>query len=570
MRYGLLFILILTGYIITAQEVRFEARTQIDQVPKGGTFEVEFNLKNGEGTGFIPPPFKGFRIVSGPMQSYRTTIVNGRRSSSLGFTYSLMAEKEGTFNIKPASISVSGKTISSNQVKVVVLQSNAPVTKFGDDPMGKIFLVAQTDTNQVFIGQQVVIFYRLYTKVNVENYNILSESKYNGCYAQALDAYREPVLKEKINGEEYSTKVLRKVAVFPQQSGKIEIDPLHVRIGIPKRDPRFRGFFSAFNLRTENISSNSISLQVLSPFEGAPASFSGAVGQFNVGFRMSRTNATTDDALALTMHIRGNGDIKTIRAPEISAPVDFELFDAKILSERMINATDSVRGEKSFEYICLISKPDSYQFMPEFTYFNPALDSFITVRDSFEILISPGKRNSGTRSDNQLEADITDGYQDIEMSTRLYRARYQLSASPWYWGAYILPVLGFLFVFWYGNSPHKVAGDELDYANMARLRLESAKDHLDNKRAGLFYEEVAFSIKKFISQKLQVDTSEFNRETILNLLIEEGLASHPLAQVEQLLSRCDYALYSGKVSSDDMHSTYDQAVEVLSILVQRI
>ncbi len=552
-----------------AQEVSFSAKSNLLKVPKGGVFQVEFTLSNAQGSGFIPPDFKGFKIVSGPAQSYRTSIINGKRSSSVGFAYTLLAQSEGHHTIEAATIKVNGKTVASNSIKMEVLPNDTPVTTLDQEgELTEIFLLAYADTSKVYIGQQVVVYYKLYTKINVENYNIISESEYNGCYAQSLDAYREPVLKETVNGEEYSTKVLRKVAVFPQQSGKIEIEPLYVKIGIPKRDPRFRGFFSSFNLRTENLSSNTLTLNVSSPFENAPESFSGGVGQFQVDFQMSRTTATTDDALALRILIRGNGDIKTIRSPKLQVPEAFELFDAKVTNERMINATDSVRGEKTFEIISLIDQPGNYKFAPEFTYFDPKLDSFITVRDSFSLLINPGRRSASARADNDLEPSLSDELEKIKMSTRVYRMRPILSSSPLYWGAYLLPILGFIFFGWYERS--RGSEDVVDVAQLAQRQLDDVAIYLEQNDAGKFYEGVAMSLKRFISRKFDVDASEFSRQKIQEVLEKGGLDHGHRNQVDELLAECDFALYSGSSQAQQMQSTYEEAVEVLSLLIKQI
>lgn len=562
------FLMISTATWAGAQEVSFSAKSNLSKVQKGGVFQVEFTLVNAQGSGFIPPDFKGFKVVSGPVQSYRTSIINGKRSSSVGFAYTILAQTEGRHTIEAATIKVNGKTLASNSIKLAVLPADAPVTTL--DPEGElteIFLLAYADTSKVYIGQQVVVYYKLYTKINVENYNIISESEYNGCYAQSLDAYREPVLKETVNGEEYSTKVLRKVAVFPQQSGTIEIEPLYVKIGIPKRDPRFRGFFSSFNLRTENLTSNNLTLRVSSPFENAPESFSGGVGQFRVDFQMSRTTATTDDALALKVIIRGNGDIKTIRSPKLRVPEGFELFDAKVTNERMINATDSVRGEKTFEIISLVDQPGNYKFAPEFTYFDPKLDSFIIVRDTFSLLIKPGRRSATTRSDNDLEPSPSDELDKIKMSTRVYRMRPILSSSPLYWGAYLLPVLGFIFFGWYERS--RVNQDVVDVAQLARKQLNDVVIYLEQNDPGKFYEGVAMSLKRFISQKFDVDASEFTRQKIQEVLENGGLNHAHRNRVDELLEKCDFALYSGSSQHQQMQSIYEEAVEVLSLLIEQ-
>lgn len=559
-----IFLIILFAWTpVTAQEITFEATTDARQVMVGSAFTVSFTLQNANPESFEAPDFDGLKLLSGPSQMTRSTFINGVSTRSVGYTYTLQASRPGTYRIKPARARVNGKTLTTKMLTVEVVRQDPGIVS-QDANEAEIYLVAEVDSTEAYIGQQIIIRYRIYTQVNIENYNILSESAYDGCYAQILDAYREPVVKIVKNGKEYSTKVLRKVSVFPQQSGLINIEPIVVRVGIPDRSQRRRSFFSNFNLKTRNISSNELNLEVKSPYENAPADFSGAVGHFNVRFRVQPPNASTDDAITLRMTLRGSGDVKTIREPSIDFPESFEIYEPKVHHERMVNVTDSVRSEKVIDYLFIARQPGSFEIHPTFTFLDPDLRRYQHVSDTFRLNISQGKGN-GTASQMPHGQDDLNQLAPPKQGGSLRSVRSPLSTQPLYWASFSIPLLGFLIMVWRTKKAEQQEPETINHTEVAKARLEKAKS-LKEMGESAFYEEIAFSIKNFISHKLDLPQADMTRQNVRDMLAGHGINSDVIDRMDKLLRESDYALYAGGASADKMDMVYDEAISLIAQL----
>ena len=63
----------------TGAQVLFTAEANRYKVAIGETFRVTFTINTDAGD-FNYPDFTGFKIVSGPMTGFQTTIVNGKMS----------------------------------------------------------------------------------------------------------------------------------------------------------------------------------------------------------------------------------------------------------------------------------------------------------------------------------------------------------------------------------------------------------------------------------------------------------------------------------------------------------
>ena len=562
MKYFQLLLLLILPFLANAQQVRFFSEIDAKQIPVGGTFNIKFVIENMDGENFTPPSFAPFKVISGPSQSFRSSFVNGKSSKSTSYSYMLQATKTGQFTIPAGTLLLKGKATKSNTVTIEVLRSDQVVKTQGQP---EIMIKAEVDSNQVYIGQQVVIRYKIYTQINIENYNILSESNYAGCFAQALDTYKEPVIKEVVNGKEFSTKVLRKVAVFPQQGGKIEIEPMVVQVGIPSKSRISRGLLSSFGLERKNLNSNALMLVAHSAHDDAPENFSGAVGNFKVRFQMRPNQVTTDDAISLIINISGNGDVKTIRPPKLKFPKGFESFDPKVREEKMINATDSVRGEKVLEYLIIGHQPGQYKLKPLFVYFDPSISHFVTVQDSFIINVSQGTGVLSATADNVLEDEKT--VRPISHSLSLQKVRRPIYLRPWYLGAYVLPVFAFLFFSW-RSSQQTTESAEIDPQALAKERLEKSKQLMDAGDYKLFYEEVAYSLKQFISHRLDIPAADLSKHNISAVLQKQGVHEEIVQQTLELLNRCDLALYAGINDGSRVSTTYQEAVQLLTSLDQ--
>ncbi|MEM1325068.1 MAG: BatD family protein [Bacteroidota bacterium] len=114
-------LLLLSGYALFGQnENNFSAQVSTDSVLFGNYFKLTFSLENVNSKDFQAPDFEEFKIVSGPLSSSRTTIINGERSQSTSYTYYLSPNDIGTYYVAPATVDVDGEIWSSEPIEIHV------------------------------------------------------------------------------------------------------------------------------------------------------------------------------------------------------------------------------------------------------------------------------------------------------------------------------------------------------------------------------------------------------------------------------------------------------------------
>ena len=199
MRKRIVLILMLVPLWLWAQDTPTLTVSAKKQVMVGERFQVSFEA-NAEGKNFTAPSFEGFNVLGGPFTSSSSSvqIVNGSitHSTKNTYTFALQAYQEGTFRIGAASLTVKGDKVSSEPFEVKVIPddgSHAAPSGGGSastqgqaqgtsDPQvsGKdLFLKAIPSKRTAYVGEQVVLTYKLYTKVPVSSLSITKSPSSN-------------------------------------------------------------------------------------------------------------------------------------------------------------------------------------------------------------------------------------------------------------------------------------------------------------------------------------------------------------------------------------------------------
>ncbi len=575
MRRALTISMLLLLPLVSIAQASFEAYTDAREVVLNSYFEVTFKLKNADGKDFSPPSFDNFAILSGPSQSMSRTIINGKVSREMGFSYTLQPKRTGRFTIGRASIKVNGSTLRTDPVTIRVVEgkSNAP-----SDPAGQVFLRAELNTSEAVIGQQVLLDYKLYTAVNIDSYSILEESDYQGFFAQDLRRFDSPPIREVVNGVQYLTKVLKRVALFPQQAGVLKVAPLQLELAVLLEESGSRnGFLLNRPVKRVIVQADEVSLNVNALRENPPAVFTGAVGDFDANFSLNRVEASTDDVLSLRLVISGNGDIKRVQPPLLMLADSFEMYDPKILEETTFeNTNGELTGRKEIEYFILPKRPGTYQLQPSFAYYSPDSGKYVVLSpQTFEVKVSQGSQRP---SDADI-ADGTDPEQDIryiKLNTNLQKKNKNFFGSTAFWILTVMPFLflgGVILVKRIQNQRGDVDATQLKIkrARQEALRhLQVAEEHLKANESRAFYDEVSKALLGYVCDKLQIPRSVLTKENVREKLHALKIDNQLIDNFMRIIQTCEVALFSGQENPTAMNETYQKAVENISKIEEKL
>lgn len=392
MKIGLAAILWLFSFSWSSAQITFTARTDQSEITQDQYLELAFVLENAQGTNFSPPRLDDWTVISGPSTSSQMSIVNGARSSSFSYIYSLAPKRTGTFTIGPASIQVAGKTFSTDPVTIRVVKS-APGNNQGisrTPGQGDIFIQVTSKPEKAYVGQQIQVEYKLYTTLDVDNYSISFTPDFKGFHLSHVPRFNFPTNQETLPGRTYMTKVIQAFSVYPIQSGHYTIDPMHVRASIVVDEDDARSFFLLPTTKGVNLMSNSLDILVDALPATVPVHFSGAVGRFKMASKIDQLTIKTNEAAMITIYLEGDGDLNRVGKPFLQTDSSvFQVYEPKVTREDTDYKVGGFISMREFAYPMVALVPGNHKIMPSFTYFDVDSNSYITLSpEVFNMLVT--------------------------------------------------------------------------------------------------------------------------------------------------------------------------------------
>ncbi len=611
----LLFIVCVAPITLRAQDNPTLTVSVKKQVVVGERFQVVFEA-NAEGKNFTAPSFDGFTVVGGPFTSSSSSfsMVNGSMSHTVKntYTYALQAYKEGTFPIGPASLTVKGEKVSSESFVIKVLPDDGSyAASSGGDASGSssqgksqntndpqvsgkdLFLKVIPTKKSAYVGEQIVLTYKLYTKVPVSSLSVDKMPSYAGFWTKDISDNNGGSLRqssEYVNGMEYTVAEIQKIIVVPQRSGKLNLDPMsieciaQIRTESNRRqsnDP-FDIFFNDpfFNRNIVNVkkelSTSALTIDVKNlPESGKPASFAGAVGNYNFRSDIDKTELRTNEAFTLTLTVSGAGNIELLQMPEPNFPPDFEVYDPKITTSPNITA-QGLSGTKKAEYLVIPRRAGNFNLSPvEFSFFNPANGTYTTLNsESYAVHVEKG---SGDEGDGGIYASNQEGIKYLGSDVRhIMTGDPHLKAmhSAFFGTApYFVILLAMLLVFIIllmvskkrEQSKQDVAAKRNKKATkVARARLKKADQYLKVKDQNNFYVEMSQALWGYISDKLGIERSKLSMDTVSEAMKEKNVPDDLTQQFVDTLNSCEFARFAPGDAEAKMGDLYQKGIEVIT------
>ncbi len=587
-RFITLIPLLFLAIVLKAQDndaVTFEMNLSKDKLGINERLRVDFAM-NKDGDNFNPPDFTGFRVLMGPSQSISSSWVNGVRSYSKTYSYTLAPRSQGRFTIKQATIVIDGKTYKSTPKEIEVTPAvDKPSDEMTADDVAdeSLHLVAEVSKTDPYLNEALSVVYKMYISpaISISNYQPLDNPKYNNFWSQDIPVSRIDVQNGTYQGKPYRYVILKRVVLYPQTSGKLEIEPLslEVTVDVPtnQRD-FFGGRIYSPAIKTVSAGNRTIDVKPL-PEKGKPVNFSGAVGKFDFSVTTSKTDLNASESLQARVQVSGKGNLKLFQLPKPILPSSLEVYEPEF-EENVRTTLSGSQGTVSNNYTIVPSFRGKYP-MPSisFTYFDPTTEGYKTLT-SKEIMINV--REGPTSADDTSAAPNSNGKQSVATGNQFnfIKLKPHLTAigTNYFFGStrfYLWLLLPFLMIplaIIFGKKREAIAGDvagnRIRRANrLAKKYLSKARKELGNKEP--FYIALEKGLHNYLKAKLKIETSEFNKEKIASLLDEKKVNESTKNGFIALLKNCEMARYS-PFSQVQMQQDYDNASEVISQLDKQL
>lgn len=594
----------------------FIATTEYTSVPLNQSFDVVYELKGAKADRFIRPDFEPFRVIS--QQSYSgggmTVIINNKvvqdGSGSQKWVFTLLPTSTGKYTIGPAKVLVGNDWLESNSITINVTPSGSPTTASAPPPPtqsksnkpdtdrskltnpvvdDEIFLKAEVSKSNVYLGEPIILYYYIYTRVDVRQFGINKTPSFKGFWSEnLLDNTANVKTTEKvINGKRYIVAHIRSIALYPQEIGKLKVDPLEVEAIIVRhvahKDPfdLFGDFFKdpfnfdPFNLLGPSVisqpqkitlKSNPVVINVKPLPKGAPESFSNAVGNFKIDAFLDNDRCFAGESIIYNLKISGTGNLPLLSAPELNLPENFQVFEPEI-KDAFSKTSKGIAGSRTFKYIITPLKAGNYTIPSvEFSYFSPTLKKYITVNTpELNIQVFDAVGSKGAQA---TIVNLKDDIQYINPIKNLTIFNKLPHNNLFVILMFFIPLLIMIIISIFYRKRLKILTDftlqkQKRADREARKRLKTAHKYMKENNAKLFFDQLLLALWQFISDKYLIPLSNLNIDSAREVMINHNIDESIIEELLSFIKECQMYAYAPTDTNDNLEKFYKRAYEFI-------
>jgi hypothetical protein len=602
---------LLLGGLASAQ-VKFSTVTNSHEIGRGDYVQIEFVVENARQIDHLTPPvFPDFQIVEGPNQSSGMSIVNGNMSQYKAISFILQPNKTGKFTIAGATATVDGKPMRSNPVTIEVnasgpARSNShppPVVRGGwpGEPMDvdreyslkpgeniadkirkNLFVKVLVNKTTCYMGESIMATYKLYSRLQSES-RVTKLPSLNGFSVyDMMDPNTDASSVETVNGKPFTVHTIRKTQLIPLQAGTIALDPVEVEntvhfVKLAAQERRNTNpldeLFGQFSDEMQGtpvdqhitLDTKPVDITVKPlPAESRPADFNGAVGHFSIHAAFENKNMKAQDAGVLKVTVKGNGNLPVVNAPSVQWPAGFEFYDPST-REQIDKTVFPLGGSKTFSYSFIPKAKGDYTIPPvEISYFDPASQSYKSVQSQpLSVTVAPAAGRAPAPLPPASESPSAGKIQGF--------SEFIQNHLEWIFAILIFSGLAF-YLGMQDRRRSKIVDppeEKMEIAEQNPVRadpLEKAKQLLNGGEYKYFYSELNRSVWKAVAEKLDLPSSELNKQNIILQLREKGLDAGTTLQFSRILNECEMSLYTPSYNMQNMEALLHQAELLLEKL----
>lgn len=565
-----------------AKDVKFEVNIDNNEIAIGESAQLGLTFY---GTQDIPAPdignIDGFDVrYLGP--STMMTVINGRVSSSVTHMYRLVPLRVGRFQVGPFSFKYRGDSYTSNMVFVEVGEGKriARIARKEEetsliekqDLKDRLFLTLAVDKTRAYANELIPVIVKLY--VNRLNLSDIQLPAFDQEGFSKADFKEPKQYREEVNGMLYEVLEF-KTSIFGTRPGEYRLGPAKIKCNLvvrkrmrtgPSRideffeddfygDSYFENFFTRYERHPIELKSEELSINILPlPTEGRPASFSGAVGDYQFIFNASPTEVKTGDPITLKMEVNGNGNFNTVLVPKFEEIEGFKVYEAQ---------AKTGTNTKVFTQV-LIPETEDVTETPKanFSYFDPDRRVYKTIAQGpIPIHVEKAKdqtparvvgpstspsMESPSRERDEPNRDIIYIKEKIdnvrERGGEIYRNKIFLAAMP-------IPLIVFAAFYIFYARTERLKRDarysrRVASAGAARKGLKALRRHIKSVDQKLFYETLFKALQDYIGSRFGMAPAGITFDTVDPILVEKEIDLDIRGVIKSLFDICDEARFA--------------------------
>ncbi len=568
-----------------------------DNVIAGRNFSLTFRLSNGQSNAPRPPELQGCDLLYGPSVSTMSSsqYINGQMSSStsVDYTYMYRATTPGKVTVPEVTVNSGGKNYTSHSVTFEILSPDKPQQQQGQSQQTSPQVSAvdpsthrpgQVSPNDLFVRvsfskahaleqEAVMATIKVYTKYSITSFLVTQQPLFDGFLSEELPVDLEVNL-ENYNGQNYNTAVLKRLLLYPQKSGKLTVNSGKDDISSQQFELVNMGFFTTQRPIESQVTteSNMATIDVTPLPEPKPAGFDGAVGRFTVSTDLQPELLRTNEAAVYTYTIKGTGNIRYLKQPDIKFPASIDRYTPKTdIDAKIVGANTT--GTYKVDYTIVPQEAGKLEIPgTPFVYYDIDRKEYVTLETrSYDLNVAKGSSTSSVVEQREIDKSMNDILHIKPSTDKRHKEISYIFHNGFYWLTFVLAIAILVGIAVIYRRQLKfnadVKGRKHARANrVVSKRLKTARSFMNAHENDKFYAELAKAMWGYISDKLSIAPSQLLRDNIASQLENYGASAQTTEELLSVLDECEMARFTPHHSDQEVAKLYDEAVAAIKNL----
>ncbi len=507
------------------------------------------------------PTLSGLQMIGTKIES-KQTFRNGKITAEFKFIVQIRPRHTGAIQIGAVKVPIGGDIYETSPITLNVTQGTPPtptplpfrpansfprlqppqnqgVSSSQDD---SFFIQSEVDNENPYLGEQITYTSKFYSSTSYFIRPIQRSPDFAGFWNPGREDRRE--YPDMVEGVGYSVTE-SSVILFPTIAGDITIEP--ATVGVPGRS--ISGSFRQYV-------SQPVQLRVRPLPMNEPASFTGAVGKYEIAASLNTDSIELGESLTLTITIEGQGNFDTLPDPVWQDIPEWRAFENDSFHRSFVQ-NGVINGSKTFERVLAPNEAGDFELPPiEYSYFDPDLEEYITVStNAFAVRVKPDP-DAAVEPEPTINEDGSPAVTDIRHIKPAPRGigapSNPTQVSPFIWGVGVLPVAALAaLAAWRWIVARREAALRANAPIRARQLALSRLTELDSSASGA--DAAAAALRGYLSAALGRTSSSLAASELKELLRERGATEETIQVLGETLSALDQQRFAPQemVTEDD-------------------
>lgn len=535
--------------ILYPDDINYNLSLSSESVEAGEIFQINLEVLNNQNVTISYSGNNPDILMKEAGRSTSFSIINGKQSLSMTYTYIAKINKPGEYSIGSFKLSDRNNTIETESLNISVTTSETATTQtdYQKDQGEDYFIKIISSKDDIVVNEYIDIsvkFYAISSDIRQIDYKQLEFPQ--SSWIENIKVGDDYKGRSKINGRVYDEYEIEKKRLFINKSGVFTIEPVVFNLYVFSRSSMF-----SHNATPISVVSNQLTIKVADLPHNKNNKTLVPVGNFNITYEISNVNVIENKSITLKVFLTGEGNFHNIDNLNMSFTKGIEKYSSK---SQIIMKNNRASG-KMWEIVLVPKKIGKHHItIDEFSFFDITQKKYSKIEESkieLNVAIDPDKRvqNVSTiiRSDEPVKKIVREHKLSFISTTLGSVNKFKIININFIvfsivYSLFFLSIFIYFIVILFKRYCHIICN--VNHELVLLKAIESINRNINKNSAEHSAEAMSHAFEKYIIHKFYLNSVNFTKSNLLELL-NDKVSCDNINEIKDILTDLDLIRFGG-------------------------